>query len=377
MHKALFALLVFAPSLVSAHGSENIVPAPVPVSMAVLTGVLTILVTVFFSLYRSMPELVSRYCIRISHNFGYMLSVIWIAALGIGVLTHTLTDVWWLGMMAVGLVLCAIVSLSALFPRELYGSLGFSIAPLVLIILYYGEFYIPAFQTHEGLEYVLGLYLCFIIVGVCIAGFSFLKHDVITRTVLALGMSAPFYVRTRAHKIPDFADQLIISTIIIATSFDGLIHSDYWKWVHEMISLSEENIFVSGLLFMGAIALFNVTYFITIALMRDDVRAEGEYTVMRLATRFIPAFAPIAVGYCIAHNLTRIPFLFNESIIAYTWGLQLLCIIIGHVWSVLVSHEIAAGVFGDTPRTRRSQVSMTVYMVIITTISILMLQAPL
>ncbi len=377
MHRALSIIFVFIPSLVSAHGSENIVPAPVPVSMAVLTGIFTILITVFFSLYRSMPSLVSRYSMRVPQSFGFMLVVVCVLALGAGVATHTLSDVWWLGMMAGALVLCAVVSLSALFPRSLHGSLGFSIAPLLLVILYYGEFYIPAFQTYEGLAYILGLYLCFVILGVCIMGVAFLKHDVITRTVLALGMSAPAYVKASAQKIPDFADQLLISTIIIATSFDGLIHSDYWKWIHEVLYLPEGNILISGLLFVGAIALFNLTYFITIVLMRDDVRAEREYTIMQLATRFIPAFAPIAVGYCIAHNLTRIPFLFHESIITYTWGLQLLSIIIGHVWSVLVSHEIAAGVFGDTPRTRRSQVSMTVYMVIITTISILMLQAPL
>jgi hypothetical protein len=78
----------------------------------------------------------------------------------------------------------------------------------------------------------------------------------------------------------------------------------------------------------------------------------------------------------LAHNCTRVAFLFSGPYAVYGWVAQVLLIIIGHVWGTLLAHHIANKIFHTEALARRSQYALLVAMLIITTISLWMLQAP-
>jgi hypothetical protein len=373
MYGYTFFLLLCTPFVVAAHGSGSIVPAPVPVTMAVYAGVCAVIVTWFIAMRTERTRIPLSFRIhiptRVLQGALACLAAIFVVSFSAGALPL----VWWLGFMTFGVVFCALVRLPIDVPHAQLQKK--SLAPAVLFLLFCGEFFIPAFQTNQGLFFVLCGYTLVCVSAWMLWGNAILRHEVCARLVHALGTVAVFRTPHVDTTVTN-TDRLLISILVVATSFDGLLHSEYWRSLREMFGISAENTFAAALFFLTAVLVFNILYYIAIALMRDDIKAVREYTIQTLANHFTPAFVPIAIGYCLAHNMTRIPFLFSESYIVYTWGLQLGCIILGHVLSVLVSHTRAQALFAAS-QVKKSQISMTVYMVLITGVSIMMLQAPL
>lgn len=362
-----------------AHGSGAVVPLPVPVTMALYAGIAAVLVTFFISMRIRTVPLVHRYGVPVPLWSVQLLSVFLLSVLLASYVYEVTGFFVWFVIMTLGVTICAVITFEELYDARRF--VGFSFAPVLLIVLFVGEFFVPAFQTSQSLFSILFCYiLVFIVLGMA-SGVSILRHELFTRLLITLGSAAPIKVftqpkRPHAH-LPQFVDTILISTLIIATTFDGLLHSAYWRSIQEAFQLGEGNMFVGALVFCAAVALFVLFYFVALVLMRDDIGAGDEYTLVQLARTFTPIFVPIAVGYVVAHNITRIPQMFEPEVISYTWGLQLMCIIAGHIWSVFLSHAIAHDFFGSESRVRRSQVSMAVFMVIITGVSILMLQAPI
>lgn len=373
MHALFILLTLSVPSIALGHGSGSIIPAPVPVTMAVYAGICAVIATWFVMLRKKQKLTTYRYVHLPRYAFPVFLIVLTLMCIA-ATATNTLPLFWWFGVMTLGVVLSAFISFSVDMTQA--DAEKFSLAPLILFLLFAAEFFVPQFQTTSGIFFVVISYVLAITLALMIWGRSILRHELGTRFVSALGSAA--FVRT-SRQVPHLAhtDRWLITILVVATSFDGLLHSEYWRSLSLTLGVENGALLPSLTLFASAVLLFNVLYYITVTLMRDDIGATGEYSLSALATHFTPAFVPIAIGYCLAHNITRVPQLFADEYIVYTWGAQLACIIIGHILSVRVSHERAWALFQNQARVTRSQFSMTVYMVLITGVSIMMLQAPL
>lgn len=373
MHVLLILLTLSVPSIVCAHGSGAVIPAPVPVTMAVYAGIFAVIATWLVMLRKKQKPTTYWYVQLPRYAFPLFLVVLTLMCI-VATATNTLPLFWWFGVMTLGVVLSALISFSVDMRRV--DAEKFSLAPLILFLLFAAEFFVPQFQTTKGIFFVIISYVLVITLALMVRGKSVLRHELGTRFVSALGSAA--FVRTSRHASHlTHTDRWLITILVVATSFDGLLHSEYWRSLSLMLGIDTAALMPSLSLFASAVLLFNVFYYITVILMRDDIGARGEYSLSTLATHFTPAFVPIAIGYCLAHNVTRVPQLFADEYIVYTWGAQLACIIIGHILSVRVSHERAWALFQNQRRVTRSQFSMTVYMVLITGVSIMMLQAPL
>lgn len=372
MYTLIIVLAACIPSVALGHGSGAVVPAPVPVTMAVYAGICAVVAT-WLMTFRMSGHYPTHRSYHLSPWSLPVFLILFFAAVLVTTAYDALPFLWWFGVMTIGVVISAVVS----FPvyTQAKSNEGFSLAPLFLYALFAAEFFIPQFHTTKGLFFVLMLYTLVVTLALILFGRSVLRHELVTRFISALGSATPVRNTTSRHLTS--TDQWLITTFVVATSFDGLLHSEYWRSWCAYWGIDVGAVIPSLLFFAGAICVFNLCYFITMMLMRDDIHAISEYRLSTLAHHFVPAFVPIAVGYCLAHNLTRIPELFVDEYIVYTWGMQLTCIIVGHVLSVFVSHERAWALFGDATRVRKSQFSMTVFMVIITGVSIMMLQAPL
>ena len=373
MHRLFVLFLLGLPTIVFGHGSGSVVPAPVPVMMAVYAGIFAVIATWLMTLRADWRQSAYRPYHLPRWSLPAFLMLFFVAGV-VAMALDALPFFWWFGVMTVGIVVSGIISFPVYSARDSHER--FSLAPLLLFALFAAEFFVPQFHTTQGLFFVLTSYILIVTVALMLFGRHVLRHELATRFVSALGSATPLRGTTALRHLTS-TDRWLITIFVIATSFDGLLHSEYWRSWCAYWGIEVGAVVPSLLFFAGAVCIFNLCYFITIMLMRDDVHAVSEYQLSTLAHHFVPAFVPIAIGYCLAHNLTRLPQLFVDEYIVYTWGMQLMCIILGHILSVLVSHDRAWALFGDASRVKRSQFSMTVFMVIITGVSIMMLQAPL
>ncbi len=372
MYRVLIAFFLCIPYEALGHGSGSVVPAPVPVSMAVWAGIFAVVATWLLTLRGVLHY--NTYHYKYPRFLLPMFLIVFFCVSVAAVATDMLPLFWWFGVMTVGVVVSSLVS----FPIDIGRTSAHrvSLAPLLLFSLFAAEFFVPQSQTTQGLFFLITSYVLIVTIALMASGKKILRHELVTRVLVALGSAAP--VRSSFEQpVPTTTDRWLILILVIATSFDGLLHSEYWRSWTAYWGIEATAALPALFFFAAAVVAFNVCYFIAIMLMRDDIRAVDEYSLTTLANHFVPAFVPIAIGYCVAHNITRVPQLFAPEYIVYTWGVQLACIIVGHVLSVCISHHRAQVLLGTASRVRRSQLSMTVFMVLITGVSIMMLQAPL
>lgn len=379
----IFVSALLIPSFVIAHGSGDVVPAPVPVTIAVFAGLLAVLLTFFFTLMWEHTAEVKHTRIHMPRSSR---KVFFIGAATLFTILYSydvLAFAFWAFIVPWGVFLTVLISTedssqSARDSKRIYAS--WSLAPFFLCGLFLFEFFMPASNTSQGIMSVLLLYSVFMIVGRYVDSDFLLRHELLHRTKRLLrGVHHVRLVESRnAHpaRVGTMYDTeiLLLAVLITATSFDGLMHSSYWSVFSEVLG---ESALISGALFIVCTGCFLLLYTITIALMHDDVHEKTSLTRSDFMRLFVPAFVPIAVGYLIAHNITRVTFLFTPEYITYAWTFQIACIIIGHVWATIISHRIALATLVDATVARRSQYGMLVCMLIVTAVSIFMLQAPL
>lgn len=369
--RSLLFLCILSPLVVSGHAAGATVPAPIPVMFAVYAGVGSVIATWVLLLWKKNLPLRLK-IIRLPRPVPLLLVGLILLGLLSSYYYGIFAFAWWFGVMTLCMFFASLVSMG----RYKNDTTQVSYAPAILFLLFCGEFFVSQFQTNEGLFYVVMWYALLCVLCAVLFGEKWIRHEVMIRTITALGAQAPIQTHSRIY-LPTSTDRWILVILIVATSFDGLLHSQYWRSFQAYFAIPETATMYSVLFFAGAVCIFMLAYMVTVLFLRDDINMAHAFSIQEIMNHFAPAFVPIAVGYSIAHNLSRIPYLFSESVIIYTWLLQIIAIIIGHIISVIVSHQRARTLFSNETQARHSQVSLTVFMMIITGMSIIMLQAPL
>jgi hypothetical protein len=202
----------------------------------------------------------------------------------------------------------------------------------------------------------------------------------------------------------------VLMVSVGSTAFDGAkegslfnnLAIDFQDFFHSLglpISSALELGFVVGLAI--AVAAVAVIWNLGMAGMPTAPRAPDRMT---LARTFAHALIPIAAGYLVAHYFSLLVYngqdlwrLANDplghgsnlfggadssidySIISATgiWYVQIVALIIGHVWALALAHDRALEVYGSARAATRSQLVMLVLMVIFTCLGLYVLSAAL
>ncbi len=190
--------------------------------------------------------------------------------------------------------------------------------------------------------------------------------------------------------------------------FDGLLGSSHWVALEDAIHAINPRLGDIGWLvvhsagLLGVWAAFLGLYYLAAALARLAARSTS--STREIASIFVLALIPIAIGYHIAHSFTYL-LVQGQTAIAlvsdpFGWGWNLLgtrdraiditiiktrtawylafgAIVIGHAISVYLAHVAAARHFGSRGAAMRALVPMTILMVLYTVISLQIHAEPL
>ena len=198
-------------------------------------------------------------------------------------------------------------------------------------------------------------------------------------------------------------------TLLAVGSFDG-INETFW-WLGQIgvnplefpgrSAVVGETLIGLALAFAGLLAVFALAIWLGLRLSRSDVSFGAAFGWLALS------LLPIALVYHIAHYLTsflvqiqytiaalsdpfargadwlgiqpfRVTTGFLNSIdaVRLIWTTQAGLVVLGHVWSVLLSHRIALRLFGDGPRTAVATLPLSLFMIGYTFLGLWLLAAP-
>ena len=195
---------------------------------------------------------------------------------------------------------------------------------------------------------------------------------------------------------------VVFHIILLATiTFDGLSETFIW---YEAIDLFVPVFGLTGLEFLGLIFM-PVVFFLAYYMFSWVIYlVAGEMNLNKILTVFVFALTPIAIAYHIAHYFSYIvitgqmiiplisdPFGFGWDIFgtaAYTtniglinakmiWYLSVITIVLGHVFSILISHVKSIGFYSNRSLATKSQYPMMILMVFYTALSLWIISQPL
>jgi hypothetical protein len=192
-----------------------------------------------------------------------------------------------------------------------------------------------------------------------------------------------------------------ILLILASVLYDGLIGTPEWAdfegMLHRAAPANSDMapIVIKTLGLVGFWLLFLGAYLGVCALM--SVATGGEYAALALARDFALTLVPIAIGYHVAHYLVYLliqgqyiiplasdPFGHGWNLLGtagyridialagarFTWYLALVAIVMGHVTAVYLAHLHASGTFAAPRTVWRTQVPLTMLMVVYTFIGL-------
>ena len=195
---------------------------------------------------------------------------------------------------------------------------------------------------------------------------------------------------------------VVFHIILLATiTFDGLSETFIW---YKAIDLFVPILGFTGLEFLSLIVMplvFFLAYYVFSWIIYLIV---GEMDFKKVLTVFVFALTPIAIAYHIAHYFSYIvitgqmimplisnPFGFGWDIFGtaeyrtdislinakMTWYLSVITIVLGHIFSILISHVKSSQFYSDRFVAIRSQYPMMILMVFYTALSLWIIAQPL
>ncbi|RMG42565.1 MAG: 4Fe-4S binding protein [Acidobacteria bacterium] len=201
------------------------------------------------------------------------------------------------------------------------------------------------------------------------------------------------------------ADEAYLAVIMLSMSaFHGLTMTPSWDRLVEAIStrtgLSELGAFTVGM--AGMLAL-PIAVFFGLCLLMKAVTGDREHPVRQLFIRFAYSLLPIALCYHLAHNLQHVffegmklvriasdPFgwgwdLFGTARmpidavlpVQVGWAIQVLLVLGGHIFGIVVAHRAAASLYPEPGRALRSQLPMLAGMLAFSFQSLWLLAQPM
>jgi hypothetical protein len=212
-----------------------------------------------------------------------------------------------------------------------------------------------------------------------------------------------------SHTSPNPGTVALMAVVIGTTTFDGLSENTWWTdlaldiqgGLQDGIGLSatrgNEVAYTLGLIVVTL--LLTGLFYLGVRGMRS---VQAGHSVGDLARRFAPSLIPIALAYLLAHYFSLLAFqgqaiaylasdpagkgwdLFGsaDATIDYTavssntiWYVQVGALILGHVGGLMLAHDRALTVFGDSRTATRSQYWMLAVMVAFTSLGLWLLSS--
>lgn len=200
-------------------------------------------------------------------------------------------------------------------------------------------------------------------------------------------------------------DEAYLAVILLSMSaFHGLSMTPVWEQLVSGIQGATGAgwlaAFSAGM--AGLIALPLLLYYGICDVMRR-LAGDREHSTRLLFIRFSYSLLPIALFYHLAHNLQHIffegkklvraasdPFgwdwnLFGTAGMAIDamlpvhigWGLQVLLIVVGHLFGILIAHQVASAMYADRRQATLSQIPMLLAMLLFSFQSLWLLAQPM
>jgi hypothetical protein len=277
-----------------------------------------------------------------------------------------------------------------------------------LLLLVWIEVATPLADDPRLLASVLAAYTVVTVGGAVVVGADtwFERADPLARAFRYYGHLAPVGVedgrlrlRLPGGALPDTVldgrdDVAFVVTLLFVTTYDGFVATGAWaSGARAVVGAGVPPVVVYlGAYLLGA-ALFYLAYRASARLGRQ--RAETYLSAAYLARRFAPSLLPIAAGYHLAHNLASVLVL-SPTLVAVAasplapppsppqlaglpaWfgGLELACVLLGHLLAVWVAHATAYDLFPSRLQAVRSQYGVTAVMVGYTMLSLWIVAEP-
>jgi len=277
-----------------------------------------------------------------------------------------------------------------------------------LLLLVWIEVATPLADDPRLLASVLSAYTIVTVAGAVVVGADvwFERADPLARTFRYYGHLAPVGVedgrlrlRLPGGALPDTVldgrdDVAFVVTLLFVTTYDGFVATAPWaSGARAVVDAGVPPVAVYlGAYLLGA-GLFYLAYRVSARLGRG--RAETYLSAGYLARRFAPSLLPIAAGYHLAHNLASVLVL-SPTLVAVAasplapppsppqlaglpaWfgGLELACVLLGHLLAVWVAHATAYDLFPSRLQAVRSQYGVTAVMVGYTMLSLWIVAEP-
>ena len=266
------------------------------------------------------------------------------------------------------------------------------------------------------LAVAVAAYWCATMVGLLICGPSWFRHVELGHAIMEAygkltaraptGMGMPGWQLVRPFAVP--ASGLFALTLLAAGSFDGLNETFWWLGLIDVNPLEFPGrsavigATLTGLILsiLGLSAIFAVTVWIGARIARSDAPFAEVFGHMALC------LLPIAFVYHISHYLTSFLVGIQYTVAAYNdplnigadlfgiepfrvttgffnrldwvrviWLTQAGLVVLGHVWSVLLSHRIALDLY-PPKRAAWGTLPLSIFMLAYTLLGLWLLAAP-
>ncbi|MBC8875124.1 MAG: YHS domain-containing protein [Planctomycetes bacterium] len=205
------------------------------------------------------------------------------------------------------------------------------------------------------------------------------------------------------------ADEAYLALLMLSiTAFHGLSMTPNWRhlteWLRDGLSLGHMLAFSLGmtLLMLGPIVIYGVLVAISYRLGASKLGGR-RFTYHDYFVRYAYALLPIALFYHLAHNLEHLlmegpkvvalasdPFGWRWDLFGtlnwnvpplvsldVLWILQILLVLVGHVYSLWVAGRTSSHVFGDRKRAFLSQIPLLLGMILFSVFSLWLLKQPM
>ncbi len=200
-------------------------------------------------------------------------------------------------------------------------------------------------------------------------------------------------------------DEAILALVLLSlTSFHGLTMTPQWTTMNQMLRAEYHlSASVCFTILMAAMVLFPIILFWVSAKAAQVFVGEREVSVAQIFKAFAYSLVPIALFYHLAHNcmhffteaqhiipLLSDPFGFGWDLfgtagksyppllsLSTIWCLQILCIVIGHVYGVFLADRFARRLFKNSSSVLRSLVPLLATMILYSAFSVWLVMQPM
>ena len=206
------------------------------------------------------------------------------------------------------------------------------------------------------------------------------------------------------HRRPRSDEAYLALLMLALTGFHGLTMTAAWgevvQWMQVALGVGESVAFSLGMIgiMVGPIVL----YALLVALSRWSA-GSATWGYRQHFIRYAYALLPIALFYHLAHNSEHLlmeghklvalfsdPFGYEWNLFGTAhwapaplmslqtlWGIQVLLVVVGHLYSLWAMRHAAGGLFSDTRAAFRSQVPMLAAMILFSLMSLWLLKQPM